>query len=106
MRSEANRSSQLHAAFGQLVVAHRRRLGGMTQAELGRRIGLSRASVTNIEHGRHHVSLEQVYRIAVALQVTPQVLLPSVMQETAASRMAEILPPGLEEELVEWADSL
>ena len=103
MRNEANR---LYAAFGELVVAHRRRLGGMTQAELGRRIGLSRTSVTNIEHGRHHVSLEQVYRIAMALEVSPQALLPAVAEGSAASRMADILPPGLEEELVEWADRL
>ena len=103
MRNEANR---LYAAFGELVVAHRRRLGGMTQAELGRRIGLSRTSVTNIEHGRHHVSLEQIYRIAMALEVDPQALLPRVTDDTASSRMADILPPGLEEELVEWADRL
>ena len=65
----------LYAEFGALVVAHRQRLEGMKQAELGRRIGLSRTSVTNIEQGRHHVSLQQFLRIASALEVAPEALL-------------------------------
>lgn len=99
-------SDSLYAAFGELVLAHRRRLEGMTQAELGRRIGLSRTSVTNIEQGRHHVSLHQLMLIAVALNVAPEALLPPVPREQAESRMAEILPEGLPKDLVEWANRL
>ena len=96
----------LYAQFGELVEAHRRRLGGMTQAELGRRIGLSRTSVTNIEHGRHHVSLEQFLRIAMVLEVAPEALLPPFHQDEGQSRMAELLPEDLPADLVEWADRL
>ena len=99
-------TDRLYAAFGELVVAHRRRLAGMTQAELGRRIGLSRTSVTNIEQGRHHVSLEQFVRISMALDVAPEALLPPLRQEEGQSRMADLLPEDLPTELVEWADRL
>ena len=85
----------LYAAFGALVLAHRRRLKGMTQAELGRRIGLSRTSVTNIEQGRHHVSLHQFVSIANALDVMPEALLPYVAREEPRSRMAENPAGGL-----------
>ena len=103
MRGNADK---LYAAFGELVMAHRRRLMGMTQAQLGRRIGLSRASVTNIEQGRHHVSLDQFLRIAVALDVAPEALLPRVSRKESGSRLAGILPEGLPKDIVDWADRL
>ncbi len=97
----------LYVAFGELIVAHRRRWKGrMTQAELGRRIGLSRTSVTNIEQGRHRVSLDKFLRIAAALEVSPEALLPTSPKEAGPSRMAEILPEGSPRDLIEWADSL
>ena len=101
-----DRTDGLYAAFGELVAAHRQRLGGMTQAELGRQIGLSRSSVTNIEQGRHHVSLEQFVRIAMTLEVAPEALLPPLPKEEGQSRMAGLLPEDLPTELVEWADRL
>ena len=99
-------TERLYAEFGALVVAHRQRLEGMTQAELGRRIGLSRTSVTNIEQGRHHVSLHQLLRIAAVLEVAPGALLPTMPRERVVSRMADILPEDVPEDLVEWADRL
>lgn len=99
-------TDKLYAAFGKLVVAHRQRLEGMTQAELGRRIGLSRTSVTNIEHGRHHVSLAQFIRIAMVLEVSPEALLPPLPRNAGQSRMADLLPKDLPAELVKWADRL
>ncbi len=102
----AGSTETLYAEFGALVVAHRQRLEGMTQAELARRIGLSRTSVTNIEQGRHHVSLQQFLRIASALEVAPEALLPNLPRKLAPSRMADLLPEGLPKDLVEWADRL
>ena len=99
-------TDSLYRTFGMLVQTHRRRIKGMTQAKLGRRIGLSRTSVTNIERGHHHVSLHHLFGIANALQVPPQVLLPSQANEAGPSRMAAILPPDLDKEMVEWADRL
>lgn len=99
-------AGSVYAAFGELVLAHRRRLTGMTQAELGRRIGLSRTSVTNIEQGRHHVSLHQVMRIAVALDVAPEALIPDVPSEETRPALADVLPEGLPQDVVEWVDRL
>lgn len=38
--------------------------GGMTQAELARRIGVTRQTVIAIEHGRYSPSLELAFQIA------------------------------------------
>jgi putative transcriptional regulator len=43
--------------------------GEMTQAELGRRIGMTRQSVIAIEQGRYSPSLETAFRIAHAFGV-------------------------------------
>lgn len=50
------------------AVARRRETLGLTQAEVGERIGLTRASVANIETGRQKVLLHHVYMLADALQ--------------------------------------
>lgn len=56
----------LYKSFGHAVAA-RRTAQKLTQLELGERIGLSRASIANIESGRQNVLLHQVYRLASAL---------------------------------------
>ena len=56
------------------VLAYRK-LKGLTQTELGERIGLSRASVGDIEAGRNRVSSETLARIARALSVSADALL-------------------------------
>ena len=48
----------------------------ITQSELGDRIGLTRASVTNIEKARQNVQLHTLYAIARVLQVPVFALLP------------------------------
>lgn len=56
----------LYKSFGHAVAA-RRTAQKLTQLELGERVGLSRASIANIESGRQNVLLHQVYRLASAL---------------------------------------
>lgn len=99
-------SDPLYAAFGRLVQLHRKRTKGMTQETLATHVGLSRTSITNIEKGRQHVSLHQLFAIAKALRVAPEVLLPSTGDATAPSWLAEKLPPGTEPEITQWADKL
>lgn len=48
---------------------------GMTQQELADKIGVTRANVSAYVTGRASVSLEQAYKIAAALEVTPWTLL-------------------------------
>jgi transcriptional regulator with XRE-family HTH domain len=59
----------IYKAFGQAVATRRRGLN-LTQAVLASRVGISRASVANIESGRQNVLLHHVYRLASALEFT------------------------------------
>lgn len=92
-----------YRAFGRLVRMHRQRLDDMTQEKLGRLVGLSRTSITNIEKGRQHVALHQLLAIADALAVRPEALLPPAGQPNQASRLTQKLPPGTDKEIIEWA---
>lgn len=48
----------------------------MTQEQLGRRVGLSRVSVTNVERGRQQVYVHTLCRFAKALDIEPVELVP------------------------------
>lgn len=65
----------LYSAFGE----HFRKLrktAGLTQEDVAERVGLTRTSVTNIERGRQHISLHQLYLLAAAVGRDPTELLP------------------------------
>jgi transcriptional regulator with XRE-family HTH domain len=68
---------RLYLKLGE-AVANRRKQLGLKQADLAQRIGLSRASVANIELGRQKVLLHHIYKLAVALGL---------------ARLEELLPP-------------
>lgn len=70
------RESEIYEQLGQLVRRHRNRLS-MSQETLSEKLGLSRASVANIEAGRQHIPLHHLYSLARALRVEPHTLLPS-----------------------------
>jgi transcriptional regulator with XRE-family HTH domain len=97
---------RLYRAFGKLTRQHREQREGMTQERLGRLIGLSRTSITNIEKGRQHVSLHQLFAIAEALRVRPDALLPSAGEADSASWLAGKLPLDTEPDITEWAEKL
>jgi len=62
-------SEAIYKAFGKAVATRRRTLG-WTQSDLAGRVGMSRASVANIECGRQSVLLHHVYALASALDCT------------------------------------
>jgi putative transcriptional regulator len=47
-------------------IAERRRLAGLTQADLAARLGVSRQTVISIERGRYDPSLPLAFKIAAA----------------------------------------
>ncbi|HEY0974640.1 MAG TPA: helix-turn-helix transcriptional regulator [Solimonas sp.] len=65
----------LHAALGRRI-RERRETSDKTQDKLASEIDISRTSLTNIECGRQRVLIDQLYRIAAALNVQPSELLP------------------------------
>lgn len=58
----------IYKAFGRTVATRRQALE-LTQADLARKSGLSRASIASIESGRQSVLLHHVYALAAALQM-------------------------------------
>ena len=76
----------LYRRFGELVRQHRLD-AALTQEEVGKRVGLSRTSITNIEKGRQRVLLHQLYELAAAILATPDMLLPELIQ---TDRLGEI----------------
>jgi transcriptional regulator with XRE-family HTH domain len=61
--------------FGDLL--RKERKGRFSQSELADRVGLSRASIANIERGNQRVPLHMLRVFARELGVEPQALLPS-----------------------------
>lgn len=68
---------RLYAELGYRVKIARE-VCGLSQTELGKKAGLSRVSITNLEGGRQRSPLTIIYRIAVALGMKPARLLPDV----------------------------
>jgi len=69
------RLEPIYLDFGQRLRKARRR-AKLTQEALGKRVGLSRTSITNIEQGNQHVGLHLLYELARAVGVRPVDLLP------------------------------
>lgn len=67
----------IYGAFGNAVSTRRKALG-LTQSQLAGKVGMSRASIANIESGRQNILLHHVYSLATALNFT---------------KVAELLPP-------------
>lgn len=72
----------------------------MNQAELARRVGLSRTSVTNLELGRQSLLVHQLVNIANALGVEPASLI--AIDSDEAPEAAPMLSPALSQ----WVESL
>ncbi len=65
----------IYRHIGTVVKARRKSLR-LTQENLSARLGISRASLANIETGRQRVLVHQVYAFAAELDLRPHELLP------------------------------
>src|SRR4051812_35337336 len=86
-------TDQVYPRFGRRL-RERRRARGMTQEQLGDKIGLSRASILNIEHGRQQVLLHHVVAMAMATETPLAELLRPL--EPLPTRRRPSLPKGLD----------
>jgi transcriptional regulator with XRE-family HTH domain len=86
---------QLFETIGQRL-RERRLAIDVKQADLAKRLGLSRSSLANIEAGRQRIPLYTLYRICVELDIDVTALLPSldeVLSRTAVTFTREAAPP-------------
>ncbi len=59
---------ELYRRLGQAVAIQRRTLG-LTQDSVARKLGLSRASVANLENGRQRIMVHQLFALVNALKL-------------------------------------
>jgi transcriptional regulator with XRE-family HTH domain len=91
-----------YKAFGaKLKIA--RKSAGLTQEELGARVGLSRVSVTNIERGAQHFPAHMLIALAKAVGVDPTSLLPN---ETAIGIVPQELLSNVSAVEQEWINKI
>ncbi len=67
----------------------------LTQEALARRVGISRASLANIETGRQSVLVHQLYALAAALDLTPADFLLPASDSAARAEWDQVLPEDL-----------
>lgn len=79
VKREVVQCEPVYVSFGE-VVKTRRLERGWTQTDLAERVGLSRASVTNIEIGRQRVLLSDLFDFARAFGVSPRTLFNALKQ--------------------------
>lgn len=89
-----------------------RKVKKMTQEELGLHIGLSRASIVNIEKGKQNASIDVIWKIATALKITPDKLLPlqnehiTVQTNSTEKDLREQLSSDDADEILKWIDKM
>ena len=97
--------SEFYRQLGDMIRQHRDRPDHrITQEQLAQRVGLSRVSVVNVEKGRQHLAVHQLYTFAAALNVKPEALLPR--PAGSASWIVDKLPAGTEKSIQQWAKKL
>jgi transcriptional regulator with XRE-family HTH domain len=74
-RKTAAKSAQPADAYIGARIRLRRRLAGMSQTELGRRVGVKSQQVQKYEKGSNRIGASRLLRICAALEVTPAWLL-------------------------------
>ena len=89
---------EIYKSIGGMIRRRRKKLH-LTQGQLAAQVGISRASLANIETGRQSVVVHQVYSIAAALELDPSDLLPR-------SCTSSFEPEGRDENIVLPASGL
>ena len=89
------KNDELYDKLGGLIRARRKALS-LTQQDVAARIGMSRASLANIETGRQKVLVHQLYALAEALDLSPADLLPPIAAGVSSHDWSSLpLPDGL-----------
>jgi transcriptional regulator with XRE-family HTH domain len=79
----------LYAEFGSKV-RQKRLEAGLRQSEVAERVGLTRASISNLEAGRQRPLLHQVYELARTLHTDLHDLLPTIDVDVDVTRHEQL----------------
>lgn len=83
------RPEPVYKTIGAIIRGRRRRLE-WAQETLAARLGISRATLANIETGRQRVLVHQLYALAEALQLKPSDLLPPASETQPAADLTKL----------------
>ncbi len=84
-------SNTLYRAVGKKIRSRRQSSPpNFSQAKLAKHLGISRASMVNIEAGRQHAPLDLLWRIAEALDVELILLIPKKAELSAPDVIVEL----------------
>jgi transcriptional regulator with XRE-family HTH domain len=86
----------IYQHIGALIRSHRKKMKPpLTQAMLAGLLGISRASLANIETGRQSVLVHQLYGFAEALSLSPSDFLLPIADAATGAEWGEKLPSSL-----------
>ena len=80
----------LYKRIGSTIKVKRRVLG-LTQQQLANQLGISRASLANVETGRQRILVHQLYELAGQLSVNVSDLLPESSEAEALQTLDDLL---------------
>jgi DNA-binding XRE family transcriptional regulator len=72
-------------------ISELRNQAGYTQEELGQMLSLARASVINIEKGRHAPPISTIYTLCCIFKCTPNDLIPPIKEVNIKTKGAPII---------------
>jgi len=93
----------MYRQFGELIKVHRTKMS-LTQSQLAGKVGLSRASIANIEGGRQKIIFHQLFLFAKCLNISPSDLLPRVTadDDIQVKTVYDVMPANMSGEEAEF----
>jgi transcriptional regulator with XRE-family HTH domain len=76
------------------IIRSKRRQQEWSQVTLAQRLGISRATLANIETGRQRILVHQLYSLASVLQMKTEELLPPMQSASAGTDWKDLPMPG------------
>src|SRR5258708_1021944 len=100
MNSETPSTELIYRAVGSRIREERVKRN-ITQEDLAASVGLTRASVTNIERGRQRMPVHVLVALATSLHVSPAHLVGSFEPKTSAEIEA-LVPEAFSDAIKQW----
>lgn len=104
VENEDRFADRVNSLFGEKL-AQVRRARRVSQAELGKRVNLSRTTIANLERGSQNVQLHQMFTLARALDANPDELIPTGQELEPASEQVDQVLKSIRERILESVES-